>query len=185
MSRPARRPPLQVTPASLRTAALRYLQRYTPTTSAFRRVMQRKIRASLEHHGGDAHEHAAWLDELVARLTDAGALDDDRWARSWADELHRRGTPRRAIRAKLRQKGVDGAVIELAIAAIEDALEGEDPDLLAARTYARRRRLGPYRRDAEGRRERRDKDLAAMGRAGFPWGLARRIIDDQDPPDHW
>jgi len=180
---PARRPPRKVTPASLHAAAVRYLQRFAPTTHAFRRVMERRIRKSLAHHGGDPDEHAAMLDDLVARLTEAGALDDDRWARARAEELHRRGTPRRGIRAKLAAKGVDREIIAVAIEALEESLEEQDPDLLAGWAYARRRRLGPFRRDPEERGERREKDLAAMGRAGFHWGLAKRIIDGSDPDD--
>ena len=45
----------------------------------------------------------------------------------------------------------------------------------AAWRLARRRRFGPYRGD--NRAERRDRDLAAMGRAGFGYGIAKTIID--------
>ena len=46
----------------------------------------------------------------------------------------------------------------------------------AARAYAKRRRLGPYRRP-DLRAAHRDRDLAALARAGFAYGLARRVID--------
>ncbi|RME20742.1 MAG: hypothetical protein D6798_19765, partial [Deltaproteobacteria bacterium] len=55
--------------------------------------------------------------------------------------------------------------------------------------YARRRRLGsarpPSRRpaDPEQRRRRREKDLAAMFRAGFSAGIALRVIDADDIDD--
>ena len=177
-SRPTRRPPREVTPSSLRAAALRYLQRYAPTTYAFRRVMKRKIDASLGFHGGDPDELARMLDDLVERLTEAGALDDVRWATSRAEELHRHGVPLRGIRAKMTQKGIDSETATLALDALQETLsEHGDPDLLAAWAYARRRRLGPFRSDPEQRSDRREKDLAAMGRVGFPWGLARRVVD--------
>lgn len=181
--RPQRRPPAKITPGSLRLAGIRYLQRYTPTTSAFRRVMQRRIDKALRFHGGDPDEHARTLDALVEELTSAGALDDDRWARARAEELHRRGTPVRGIRFKLAAKGVPRDLVDVALDALAETLEEVDPDRSAAWSYARRRRLGPYRRDPQARAERREKDLAAMGRAGFPWGLARSVVDGSPPEE--
>ena len=181
---PPRRPPPPPTAASLQTAALRYLQRYTPTTSAFRRVMKRRIDKALAFHGGDPDEYDRLLDDLVRRLTDAGALDDARWARSRAEELHRHGTPKGGIRAKMAQKGVDSETIGRALEALDESLESDgDPELLAGWAYARRRRLGPFRWDPEVRVERREKDLAAMGRAGFPWAIAKVVVDGKIPGD--
>ena len=47
---------------------------------------------------------------------------------------------------------------------------------MAANNYARRRRLGPYRL-AENRKEKRDRDLASLARAGFKYNDAKSIID--------
>ncbi len=75
---------------------------------------------------------------------------------------------------KLREKGAGADNIEAALeTAREDAL---DVDLAAAAALARRRRLGPYRREDE-RQERRDRDLAALVRAGFSYDITRRIIE--------
>ncbi|MGY8803890.1 MAG: regulatory protein RecX, partial [bacterium] len=43
--------------------------------------------------------------------------------------------------------------------------------------YARRRRLGQFRLDPDVREERRQRDLAALGRSGFSYGIASRIIE--------
>ncbi|MHA1114431.1 MAG: regulatory protein RecX, partial [Alphaproteobacteria bacterium] len=55
----------------------------------------------------------------------------------------------------------------------------EAADLAAAIAYARRRRLGPWR-VAAARAERRERDLAALARAGFNYDLARRVVDAPD-----
>ncbi|MCH8002677.1 MAG: RecX family transcriptional regulator, partial [Proteobacteria bacterium] len=49
----------------------------------------------------------------------------------------------------------------------------------AALAYARRRRLGPYR-SPQARAAMREKDLAALGRRGFGYELARRVIETGD-----
>ena len=66
------------------------------------------------------------------------------------------------------------------VAAALDALDTADPDaeFTAACRHAQRRRLGPWRRDD--RAARRDRDLAAMARAGFGYRMASRVVDAPD-----
>ena len=45
------------------------------------------------------------------------------------------------------------------------------------RAFARRRKLGPFRPGE--RAPYRDKDLAAMARAGFRFDVARRIVEGE------
>ncbi|HEY9537533.1 MAG TPA: hypothetical protein VIS03_08050, partial [Kiloniellaceae bacterium] len=61
--------------------------------------------------------------------------------------------------------------------------DSSDVELRAALRYARRRRLGPFRLESgpDDRAERRERDLAALGRRGFDYETARRIIDSDDP----
>ena len=47
----------------------------------------------------------------------------------------------------------------------------------AAHALARRRKLGPYRPGE--RSAYREKDLAALARAGFSFGIAREVIDGE------
>ena len=77
-----------------------------------------------------------------------------------------------------RMKGEVGEVPLLDFDAEE--AEGVDPELERAVAYVRRRRLGPMRHDPEQRRARRERDLAAVARAGFPFGVALRVIDAED-----
>jgi len=55
-----------------------------------------------------------------------------------------------------------------------------DPDLTAAVRYAQRRRLGAFRTSGE-RADSRNRDMAAMARAGFSYDLAKRVINSEDP----
>ena len=90
-----------------------------------------------------------------------GLIDDRAWAEAQAGGLRRRGASARAVAARLSSKGAPRAEIERLLAGEDDAAERE-----AARALARRRRLGPWRGPAE-RAARRQKDLAALARAGF------------------
>jgi regulatory protein len=163
----------RLTPADLKGAALDYLDRFAATRARLRQVMARKIRNSVRVHGDDPAPLMAALDETLQWLESRGFISDQAFAEARARTLAARGTSRAHILAKLAARGV-GA--EDARAAVDHlSTEYEEPELDAARRYARRRRLGPYR--SEARAECRDKDLAAMARAGFAGRIARQVID--------
>jgi len=189
---PRNRAPRKATPKYLENAALYYLSRYATSTENLRRVMMLKVMRSAKHHGTDVEDGAALIEAMIGRFLGSGLLDDWAYARTRADSLHRRGNSARSIRGKLKQKGVDDDVIAAALDARgEDSEDGEDPELTAAVTLAKRRRLGPFSQEArraesptgtkkELSEETREKHLAALARAGFSYDVARRVIDGKD-----
>jgi regulatory protein len=167
--KPLRKPPRKVTPAYLQRAALAYLERYASSAENLRRVLRRKVDKRCRLRGEDPAEFHEIIDEVVAKSLRSGLIDDTRYAEARVATLRRRGGSARAIQAKLSAKGVDRT-------AIAAALEGEEGDEeQAALAFARRRKLGPFRPSE--RAPYRDKDLAAMARAGFRFDVARDVVD--------
>lgn len=179
--RPGRRGgPRKASRKSLENAALFYLQRFASSAENLRRVLLRRVERSARAHGTDREEGGAWVDEIVARFVGAGLVDDRVYAAGRAQSLHRRGASLRRIRAELAAKGVARDMADQAVRGLE-ATDG-DADLAAAIRLARRRRFGPYRAAGQ-RAERRERDLAALARAGFGYDTARRVIDAEDVED--
>ena len=172
--------PRKATAKYLDNAALYYLSRYATSTENLKRVMMRKVDRSARFHGTDAEEGRALVEDMIGRFRTSGLLDDAAYAKSRAESLHRRGNSARVIRGKLKQKGVDDNVIAAALDARgEDTEDGKDPELTAAVTLAKRRRLGPFAvKPPNG--EQREKHLAALARAGFSYDVAQRVIDGKD-----
>lgn len=170
--KPVRKLPRQVTPAYLQRAALAYLEKYASSAENLRRVLRRKVDKRCRLRGEDPAEFQDMIDEVVAKSLRTGLIDDTRYAEARVATLRRRGGSARAIQAKLSAKGVDRATIAA-------ALEGgeEDDEEKAARAFARRRKLGPFRPGE--RAPYRDKDLAALARAGFRFDIARQIVDGE------
>ena len=167
------RAPRKVDPAYLERAALHYLERFASSSANLRRLLLQKVRRSAAAHGTDPEEGRAAVEALILRFAGAGLLDDEAYARGRAASLHRGGASSRTIRGKLAQKGIDG---ELAAAALAELGPGRDElDLAAACSFVRRRRLGCWRAGGLSP-ERRAKELAALGRAGFDLGVARRVL---------
>lgn len=169
-----RRPPPRLTPANLRQAVLDYLDRFAASVRRLDQVMQRKIKASAAAHGDDPAPLQAALPAILAGLTKQGLLNDRDLAEAKARSMIRRGGSRTKIRANLAAKGIDAETADAALVRMK--LEFDDPDLEAAIAYARRRRLGRFRGDPDSRNEHRQKDLAAMARAGFAPSVARRAL---------
>ena len=172
-----RRQAQPATPDRLEAAALRYLERYAASARHLERLLLLKVRRSAEEHGTDADAGAAFVRALVQRLQGAGILDDRRYAEGKAESLRRRGGSARAIRAALAAKGVAREEVETALSSADEGGAAGEADLAAARRLARRRRIGPWR--PSDRAAHRLKDLAALGRAGFSYDVARRAIDGE------
>ena len=163
------RAPRRITPAYLQRAAMHYLERYSAPAAQLRRVLARKIALSCRHHGEDPAAHATALEDVVARCIASGLVDDQRFAEARAATLRRRGRSARAVAATLTAKGV-GRELAKQASSVDEAEE-----LATARKTARRKRLGPWSRGD--RAANRQKDLAAMARAGFTMTIARAVID--------
>lgn len=148
--------------------ALHYLGRYASSAENLRRVLMRRVR---RHSPEAAQQASPLIDALLARYREAGLLDDAAYAAGRARSLQRRGESLRAMRARLAAKGVAAADIAEALTGLQAT--AADPDLTAACAFARRRRLGPYRRSADADHSR---ELAAFARAGFSRRVAEAVL---------
>lgn len=151
-------------------SAIAYLDRYASSSDNLRRVLSRKVMRAAQALGRDAAEFETLIDTTVARCVASGLIDDKAYAETRLASLRRRGASKRQIEAKLAAKGVERKLIETVVAA--------DPtdEVAAAERLAQRRRLGPWRTRGS-RDDNRERDMAALCRAGFSYDVARRVID--------
>lgn len=168
MTSPARPP----TPERLRRYALHHLERFDSPSAGLRRVLLRRVEKAVRAGLVEKGALEPVVDRIVSECVAAGLVDDARYAEAAVRRLRARGASARKVRAWLDAKGLDRALVERSLGE-EEAVE---PELDAALALARRRRLGPFRRepvDAEGRR----RELGVLARAGFGYALARRVVD--------
>jgi regulatory protein len=170
-----RKPPRQVTAAYLQRAAMAYLERYSSSRENLRRVLRRKVDNRCRLRGEDPAPFAPLIDDVVEKSLRIGLIDDTRYAEARVASLRRRGGSARAIQAKLAAKGLDRETVAAALQAEQGNEEA------AAFAYARRRRLGPFR--VKDRNTFRERDMAALARAGFGFDLVRRVMSGEAEPD--
>ncbi len=157
----------------LTRVAIHYLERYNSSASNLKKLLERRVLKACRHHERDPGEFTEMIETVVEKCVKAGLVNDRTYAETKTASLRRRGGSRRKIEAQLSAKGVDRDTIQSVLN------DDQASDAEAANVYARRRRLGPFRKSAD-RIERRDRDLAAMCRAGFAFDIARRVIDASD-----
>jgi len=114
-----------------------------------------------------ASQVAALVEAAVRFGYERKALDDRTFAEVSTRSAARAGKSRRAIAQKLSVKGISSDIVCQAVANTDD--------LYSAAVYARKRGLGPFRRqDAEG--DRFAKEMASLARAGFGYDIGRCVL---------
>lgn len=178
-----KREPTALTHAVLREAAYGYLGRSAASAAQVKSQLNRKItawgraseRAGIEADRIHQEIEAArdLVEPIVAEMIASRLVDDARFADARARRLAGAGKSRRVILMHLASKGVDSQV---AHEAVPQDLSAE---MDAAVRFARKRRIGPFARDAEDAqptREMRQKQIGAMARAGFDVSTCERVL---------
>lgn len=165
MKRIAAQKPLSV--EALRHLALAYVGRYATSQAKLAAYLSRKLR---ERGWAGDQSAAAAIASLIEDMVRLRYIDDLAYAEMKADGLSRRGYGARRVRQALGAAGISED-------AAQEALDLVAPDKAAiALAYARRRRLGPFSKNANDPKQ-RERDFAAMMRAGHDYATIRRILD--------
>jgi regulatory protein len=166
-SRKERRPPRPLDARRLNDLALHYVARFATSGAKLRDYLQRKLRERGWEGDGEPG-----LEALVERFAAAGYIDDEAYARAKSGSLLRRGYGARRIGQALGAAGIAEGIREEVRAS-----PGEQRQ--AALAFAAKRRFGPFG-PAPADRAGREKQIAAMLRAGHPLESARALLGAVD-----
>lgn len=158
-----RSPPPALTAAKLDELALAYVARFSTSAAKVEQYLVRKLR----ERGWDG-ERPADPRAIVERFVELGYIDDAAWARAKSGGLLRRGYGVRRVEQTL---GAAGIAEEIRA----EVRAGEAEERRAALALASRRRFGPWG-DGAGDRDMRQKQIAAMLRAGHGFDAARAVV---------
>lgn len=172
--------------------ATRYVARFATSGAKLETYLQRKlrergwegdetgeIRDTSEEVGGDGPDIRA----LVERFIELGYVDDESYARAKAGGLLRRGYGNRRINQALGQAGIAEEIRQ-------DVAGDEGEQRLAIFTMARKKRFGPFgerEEQPQSRHKQREKQIAALLRAGHSFDMVRTILDMEsaDAAENW
>ena len=161
-------PPLDQ--ARLESLALSYVARFATTKAKLISYLQRKI-----HERGDFENMDRLnIDIIVNKLVGLGYIDDFSFAQSRSTSLLNRGYGKRRIQQALKGAGIDEITRN-------ELMPNEMEVRKSAVKLAKRRRFGPFHGgeliDEIKNRPSREKQIAAMVRAGHDFNTARTIIE--------
>lgn len=152
--------------ARLNELALAYVARFAASAAKLESYLKRKLRER-----GWEGEAGPDVNELVQRFVRAGYVDDAAFARMRAASLRRRGYGERRVGQALNAAGIAAELRD-------DVRAGEGEQRRAALAFAQKRRIGPF--GAEVDRAGREKQVAAMLRAGHRLDHARALLQARD-----
>lgn len=165
---PARRNPRPLDAERLNELALGYVARFATSAAKLELYLRRKLRErgwAQEGEGGAEPPVRAVVERMVA----LGFVDDESFARAKSGSLLRRGYGLRRVEQALDHAGIAAPLREEVRA---------DPaaQRRAALAMARKRRIGPFGKGVAEPKE-RERQVAAMLRAGHPLDSARNLVD--------
>jgi regulatory protein len=165
--RASKKPPKPLNSAALNDLALHYVARFSTSAAKLEDYLRRKLRERGWEGEGDPALRA-----LVERFVEAGYVDDLAYARAKSGSLLRRGYGQRRVGQALHAAGIGEDVRE-------EVRAGKSAQRRAALALAQKRRFGPFG-SAELDRPAREKQIAAMLRAGHPLDMARALVTASD-----
>lgn len=142
----------KITPQRLKNIALYYLKRFESSVANLRSVLQRRVNdyayQNKEFDRGEAYQ---WIEDILTDFQRYGYLNDSRYAEIKIKDYMSAGKSVRYIKGKMREKGIDEEILS---ALLEDQ---EYDEFEAALKLAKKKHIGPFRKDEEARFENRQK----------------------------
>ena len=155
----------------LEEMALAYVARFATSAAKLERYLQRKLRER-GWEGQEDGEEGPDIAGMVARYVERGYVDDAVYARAKAGDLLRRGYGGRRVKQALGEAGIGESVAD-------NVAPAEYQARTAAMHLARKRRFGPFAVTPPDN-EKREKQIAAMLRAGHTFDHVRSVLDAND-----
>ena len=162
----------KITKQRLKNIALYYLKRFESSVENLRQVLKRRTNDyAYQNPEFNKNEAYTWIEEILSDFQKLKYLDDNRYADIKIRSYLNAGKPARYIKIKLQQKGISEYLID-------DILSEQsfNPFEMALK-LAKKKKIGPYRKDEELRKANRQKDLATIVRAGFDYDVACEVIN--------
>ena len=163
--RTTRRAPKPLGKVALEELALAYVARFATSAGKLTAYLNRKLR----ERGWDGEEQPD-VAAIVGRFVGLGYVDDATFARAKAGGLLRRGYGERRVDQALTAAGIAEEQRLNARGSVREQRQ-------AALIMVRKRRFGPFGRDGLPDPALREKQVAALLRAGHPLASARDLIN--------
>ena len=156
----------------IQAKAVWYVERYATSSENLRKYLKRKVRDTHLSLGSEEI-----IQKIINEFKDQKIINDKLFAEGKLRNLILRGWSINKSIYKLKQLGVSEIDIEICLEEMKS--ENYELDLFAAARLVKKRSIGAFRR-VEFNDKVKAKEFGIMSRAGFSYGLSKRLLIDMN-----
>jgi len=156
----------------IKELALKYLDKYQPSKKSLQIYLFRKA-IDAQSNTIEKSEIIKKIDIVLDDLEEKGILNDTLYSEIKSKNFLKRGYSLNKIKQHLSQKGIGSELLKQTIEKIQN--DNTNPDFYSAIRICKKRRLGPYRPDAN-KEIFYKKDLGVLARSGFSYDLSKEVL---------
>lgn len=170
----------QITEKRLYNITLFYLSKYEASSEKVRQMLNRRLEKAAYAGEDIPRESKQWIENVIQKMKSLGYINDSRFAENQVRILTRQGKSENFIIRKLQQAGIHPDITHT-------FLETQDEsDTYRAVTWLKHHKKGGFRTHLPETDEEikliYQKDLAALGRAGFSYQTAKEALSESHAP---
>ncbi len=152
--------------------ALKYLEKYHPSKKSLQVYLFRKV---LDNQDTSLEKSKVMemVNQCLEKLEENGILNDQLYSEIKSKNLLKRGYSVNKIRLHLLKKGINQDNLKNTIQKIYN--DQVNPDLYSAIRICKKKRIGPYRPDAN-KELYYKKDMAVLARSGFNYEISKDVL---------
>ena len=156
----------------IKELALKYLDKYQPSKKSLQVYLFRKA-IDGQSNSVEKSEILKKIEIVINDLEEKGILNDTLYSELKSQNFLKRGYSINKIKQHLSQKGISQELLKQTIEKIQD--DNTNPDFYSAIRICKKRRIGPYRPDAN-KEIFYKKDMGVLARSGFSYDLSKEVL---------
>ena len=156
----------------IKELALKYLDKYQPSKKSLQVYLFRKA-IDGQSNSVEKSEILKKIEIVINDLEEKGILNDSLYSELKSQNFLKRGYSLNKIKQHLSQKGISQELLKQTIEKIQD--DNTNPDFYSAIRICKKRRIGPYRPDAN-KEIFYKKDMGVLARSGFSYDLSKEVL---------
>ena len=156
----------------IKELALKYLDKYQPSKKDLKLYLFRKL-SNQNTNTIPKNQILPKIDNVLENLEELNIINDELYSELKSKNFLKRGYSINKIKMHLSNKGIKDYLLKETIKKITK--DDENPDFYSAIRICKKRRIGPYRPEAN-RSIFYKKDMGVLARNGFSYVLSKDIL---------
>ncbi len=156
----------------IKELALKYLDKYQPSKKSLQIYLFRKV-IDGQSNIIEKSEILKRIENVLNDLEEKGILNDSLYSEIKSKNFLKRGYSLNKIKQHLTQKGISSDLLKQTLEKIQN--DHVNPDFYSAIRICKKRRIGPYRPDAN-KELFYKKDMGVLARSGFNYDLSKEVL---------